>query len=232
MTSQLEQQFDEQVMAVYENGKRILRYNATRFLQKIRSDGGIGAAKSWLRSKKNDKPTNGFLRLVDSGRLDISLEALVLKDPWNTLFTEEELEVARKRLAKYGYFNTLAANYDRVDLLPQEVEDKSFIEGSVQKVCINRYERDPKARKACIQHYGARCYICSFDFSAIYGFNFEGFIHVHHLCPLSSIGNEYKLNAIADLRPVCPNCHAVIHKKEPCYTIDEVKTLLSSHNNK
>ena len=230
MPSNLERQFDDQAMAVYENGKRVLGYNGTRFLQKIRADGGLAAAKSWLRPKKNDKPTNGFLKLVDYGRLDLSLEALVLAEPWNTLFTDGELDVARQRLTKYGYFKPETDARDRSDLFPQQVDDGSFSEGSVETVLINQYERNAAARAACIQHYGSKCYICGFDFAAVYGSDFDGYIHVHHLCPLSSIGAEYTINPIADLRPVCPNCHAVIHKKDPCYTIEEVRVMLAATN--
>jgi hypothetical protein len=232
MPTDVERQFEYQVMAVYENGKRVLGYNATRFLQKIRADGGLAAAKSWLRPKKNDKPTKGFLMLVDCGRLDLSLEALVLNDPWNTLFNEDELAMARKRLAKYGYFEPKTNDRDRADLFPQQVDGDSFHEGSVHSVLINQYERNAAARAACIEHYGARCYVCDFNFAETYGPDFHGFIHVHHLCPLSSIGADYTIDAIADLRPVCPNCHAVIHKKEPCYTIEEVRKMLGGMNAK
>jgi 5-methylcytosine-specific restriction protein A len=44
---------------------------------------------------------------------------------------------------------------------------------------------------------------------------------------LSQIGEKYTLNPINDLRPVCPNCHAIIHKKNPPFTIDEVKKFIS-----
>ena len=98
MPTDVERQFEDQVMAVYENGQRVLGYNATRVLQKIRADGGLAAAKSWLRPKKKDKPTKGFLMLVDFGRLELSLEALVLNDPWNTLFNEDELATIKKLL--------------------------------------------------------------------------------------------------------------------------------------
>ena len=72
--------------------------------------------------------------------------------------------------------------------------------------------------------------------SAAYGFNFgkvfgelgEGFIHIHHLRPLSEIGEEYKVNPVEDLRPVCPNCHAMIHRRSPPLSIEEVKMLFTS----
>ena len=55
---------------------------------------------------------------------------------------------------------------------------------------------------------------------------FAGFIHVHHLRPLSEIRGEYMVDPVADLCPVCPNCHAVIHYGGRLRGIDEVRQLL------
>jgi 5-methylcytosine-specific restriction protein A len=54
----------------------------------------------------------------------------------------------------------------------------------------------------------------------------EGFIHVHHIKPLAKLGSNYKIDPIKDLRPVCPNCHAVLHRKDFPYSLDEVVKLL------
>ena len=72
------------------------------------------------------------------------------------------------------------------------------------------------------------CFVCGFNFKSAYGNAGDGFIHVHHLKPLSEADEEYELDPVKDLRPVCPNCHAVIHRKIPAYTIEEMKELLSS----
>ena len=55
------------------------------------------------------------------------------------------------------------------------------------------------------------------------------YIHVHHLKPLATIGSEYEVDPIRDLRPICPNCHAMIHKREPPYTIEEMKQIVKYH---
>ena len=113
--------------------------------------------------------------------------------------------------------------------LPEEVpNDSVFTEGSVQQILINRYERDPRAREECIRHYGTICDLCKFDFVAEYGEVMVGFIHVHHLNPLSSLGADYEVDPILDLRPVCPNCHAVLHRREPPYSLDEVREMLQA----
>lgn len=107
---------------------------------------------------------------------------------------------------------------------PDEVDKRSgYVEGAVKQVLINQYERDPKARKECIAHFGYVCAICGFDFEKIYGTVGRGFIHVHHLKELSSVGENYKTDPIKDLLPVCPNCHAMLHQKVPAYTPQQLR---------
>ncbi|MEO6739223.1 MAG: HNH endonuclease [Chthoniobacteraceae bacterium] len=97
--------------------------------------------------------------------------------------------------------------------LPDEVlAPEAYFEGATKQVTVSIYERSPRARQKCIEHYGVRCSVCDFDFEAVYGERGRGFIHVHHLVPLAEIGSEYRLDPIKDLRPVCPNCHAMMHR--------------------
>lgn len=113
------------------------------------------------------------------------------------------------------------------DLLPNEVVQTGLLfEGAVQQVLVNSYERSPVARARCIEIHGPTCSICGFDFGAIYGASASGFIHVHHIRPLASIGAQYEINPSEDLRPVCPNCHAVIHMTDPPRSIKEVQAML------
>lgn len=117
-------------------------------------------------------------------------------------------------------------SFDRPEILPEEIsaESRNLWEGSSQKILVNKYERNPEARKQCIDHYGHSCQICKFDFEKSYGNIGKDFIHVHHIIPISEIKKNYIINPINDLIPVCPNCHAIIHKRNPCLTIEEVKT--------
>jgi hypothetical protein len=102
----------------------------------------------------------------------------------------------------------------------------AFPEGGKRTVVVNDFERCPAARSACIAHYGAKCMVCGFDFETRYGAIGEGFIHVHHLVPVASIGHEYMVDVVNDLRPVCPNCHQMLHRRQPPYSIDELRRLL------
>lgn len=112
--------------------------------------------------------------------------------------------------------------------LPEEVEQEEIFEGAVRRVTVNAYERNPEARRQCINHYGTQCSVCGFDFAENYGEIGKDFIHVHHLKQLSEIADSYQVNPIKDLRPVCPNCHAMIHKRKHPYTIEELKTFLGN----
>lgn len=111
--------------------------------------------------------------------------------------------------------------------LPEEITSSTYQEGLAEKVLVNRYERDPGARRACIDHYGAVCAACRVDLTSRYGFAATGLIHVHHLLPVAARGTVYHLDPIRELRPVCPNCHSVIHRRTPPYSIEEVRTFLS-----
>ena len=98
-----------------------------------------------------------------------------------------------------------------LDEISEEIAKKHF-EGKPYKVCVNLYERDKKARDKCIEHNGVACCVCVFDFEQKYGEIGKGFIHVHHIVPLSEIKEKTEVNPITDLKPVCPNCHAMLHK--------------------
>lgn len=111
---------------------------------------------------------------------------------------------------------------------PDEVDfENDFVEGSVRRVTVNAYERNEKARAACISHYGARCIICGFDFQAQYGDIAIGVIHVHHLKLLSEVGAAHEVDPVNDLRPVCPNCHTAIHLENPPRSIEQIRESLA-----
>lgn len=118
----------------------------------------------------------------------------------------------------------------QISLYPDDVEDEEYREGLVKKIQVNAYERDQKARQKCIEHYGTDCSVCGFNFGKSFGKLGEGFIHVHHLTPISDIGKEYIVNPIKDLRPVCPNCHAMLHRKNPPFSIQELKQILEDNS--
>ncbi len=106
-------------------------------------------------------------------------------------------------------------------------------EGASIQVTSNRYERDPKLRSACIKHYVEKdgrlaCQVCGMDFESRYGEIGHGFIHIHHVNPLGDGEGERAVDPTRDLVPVCPNCHAMLHKKpgKGAYKIKKLKKKL------
>lgn len=95
-------------------------------------------------------------------------------------------------------------------------------EGARFTVQSTAIERKPLARSVCIAEYGCRCFACGFDFEATYGALGSGYIHVHHRTPLSSQDGEHDVDPIRDLVPLCPNCHAMVHRKTPPLAVEEL----------
>ena len=128
--------------------------------------------------------------------------------------------------------------FDEVDdaNLDYEVLDNAdeIFEGAKKSIIVNRYERNVIARQQCIEAHGFQCAVCGLDFEEKYGELGHGFIHVHHIVPISTIGKEYKLDPVKDLIPVCPNCHAMLHhgKDGQVLTVKELKDLVMNKQTK
>lgn len=93
-------QFHEAMKDIYFRAKKECKYNAARFIQVVTEKGGVEAARSLILK---DGGTDGFAKLWELGRLDLSVEALVLKDEYKELFTDHEREACRNRLKEYNY---------------------------------------------------------------------------------------------------------------------------------
>jgi hypothetical protein len=116
---------------------------------------------------------------------------------------------------------------DQYEALADELpEPERFPEGGRRTVIINGYERSVSARNECIKHYRPKCQVCGLDFETRYGELGKGFIHVHHIVEISKIGKKYKVDPKKDLRPVCPNCHAMLHRGKKVLGIFELRALL------
>lgn len=133
-----------------------------------------------------------------------------------------ELEYKWMNLNKHRKVNKceVANEFEVVDV-------ENIVEGAKKQITVNAYERSSEARRKCIEYYGSRCFICGFDAGEIYGKEFSGKIHVHHIKPLNTIKDNYTVDPINDLIPVCPNCHMILHSKSEVYTPNEIKEKLS-----
>lgn len=104
----------------------------------------------------------------------------------------------------------------------------SYSEGrEVERLYIER-ARNPQARQACLSHYGHVCAACENDFAALYGERGKAAIDVHHLKPMSGqLAGEYEIDPLADLQPLCANCHRMVHQGR-LITAEELKVILRS----
>jgi hypothetical protein len=107
-----------------------------------------------------------------------------------------------------------------------ETVNEKLIEGEIRTVTTLSPERNPKARKQCLQEHGYRCAACDQNLEEIYGSLGREVIEVHHLNPLAKSRGKHVVDPIKDSRPVCPNCHTVIHSRKQPYLIDEIRSAL------
>ncbi len=158
----------------------------------------------------------------------ISLTSALPPPPWNKF----ELNVRRLTDAVSGRACELQGAAEEIStaclalvlaVLPVEEDDSGVVpclegglpEGACIRVLVNKYERNPANRAACIAVQGLDCRICGFNFSSKYGPMGDGFIEVHHLVPVSKMGAGYKVDPVRDLMPICSNCHSMLHRTDP-----------------
>ena len=107
-----------------------------------------------------------------------------------------------------------------------DFESYDGTEGTQRKRYSSYYERNPLYRIRAIEIHGLACMACSVDFAHAYGAWGSGFIHVHHNKPISETGPT-RINPLTDMSVVCPNCHAMIHRKRAStLSVEEVKKLI------
>lgn len=94
----------------------------------------------------------------------------------------------------------------------------SFLEGRATEIVQTRYERSRQARNICLSMHGCACRVCGLDFEERYGELGRGFIHVHHVEKIALAEDERPVDPAKDLVPVCPNCHAMLHRRSPPLT--------------
>lgn len=215
------------------------------FLKKVQK--GIIPSENSLNANQENLLKNGYINHSLDGGFTITVEGAARIDElieWKKYLGSYEVDAPKW---PWSFERPLANEEVTDEQLELQIEDeiqfqqsiedssidiaealitKEYIEGASYYVQVTASERNPAARKKCIEHYGLSCAVCNFNFLKAYGEAAGTYIQVHHLTPLASKKEEYIVNPIKDLRPVCANCHAVIHLHQPPYTIEEVKTML------
>jgi len=225
----LSDQLDAAMLEAYRTTGKQTGYWGNYFLRSVRQHGGLASARRML-SKRLEDPAEqkGFRALIEAGRPDLSVESLVLQERFQPLFTAEELAEARRRLDSIpGYAKRRPVPVESIHAEDLS-DDQAYCEGAKKRITINAYERDPKARAACLKRHGYACQVCGMRFQDVYGNIGRGFIHVHHKKPLAGRRDDYGVKPTIDLAPVCPNCHAMLHSSDPPLGIDELRQRMAS----
>jgi 5-methylcytosine-specific restriction protein A len=170
----------------------------------------------------------------------VSLENGLPPPPWSKF----DLNVRKLTGATSGDEAILQAEVENIAaaclalvlvLLPLEEDESAsqpfyetgLPEGACSTVTVNRFERSPVNRAACIAAHGSRCKVCDFDFGAVYGPLAHGYIEVHHRIPVSKMGGSYRVDPVNDLVPLCANCHAAVHRVDPPMEPEALATILA-----
>ena len=197
----------------------------------------------WMPSDATYAPLAQHFGLTSEER--VQTRNVVRNDGRDEPEWHNQVQWARERLRKDGYLRSTkrgiwqlsssgeeaAAALGKSAISPIVYPDDvppDTMEGAKSAVVVNRFERSRVARSACISHYGTECRACGMNFESVYGQRGKDFIHVHHIVPIATIKKAYRVNPITDLRPVCANCHAMLHRTDPPCTIEELSTILKA----
>jgi 5-methylcytosine-specific restriction protein A len=178
----------------------------------------MAQGKKYLRTKLS------FFTLSEDPM--VSINELQIRYP-NVNWTPQACGIAIPQGVAQALWSDIEKNSQYCFTQPSQPVN-GFIEGRPQKITINTYDRSSAARQACIIEHGYTCAVCCFNFEEKYGTLGKHYIEVHHLRPLSEVGQEYEIDPRADLRPVCANCHRILHKYKPPLSIKELKSRIQA----
>ncbi len=205
--------------------------------------------ENW-EAKTRSRTTGSARRLAERA----GLECIEFEHPDHTSFWElsrhrceqltKDLKVKQMGFSKRGQKPRRQEHnsYYRIEigfsgaLSAKEAANDPDFEGAARQVTSNRYERKKSLRDACIRHAKKShnghlfCCVCKFDFSRSFGEIGHDFIHIHHKNPLGNQQKEHLVDPIKDLVPVCPNCHAMIHRGGQNRSISKIRELLASNS--
>lgn len=94
------EKFYEDMRDVYLAAKKELKFNASMFWHLVCEKSGVQAAKALIAKNGG---TYGFEILWEHRRLDLSIEAHVLKIEYVDLFTDDERRMCRGRIMQFGF---------------------------------------------------------------------------------------------------------------------------------
>jgi len=196
-------EFTEALIDIYRRARAEAGYNAHEFIQLLHERHGYDTAMYLIHSTH---PSDGFTALWERKRLDLTVEAVVLRPKWNYLFTNEDRLASHRRLKDYNYaFPNDAWTPDSAPEEPQltplasDLEDPST--DRVATVIYSRLRDTQLARRVKLIH-DYKCQICG---EAIVLRDGTRYAEAHHIKPLGLThgGPDIFENILC----LCPNHH-------------------------
>ena len=225
MSRKQEMELTDALLATYQQVGAEVHYWAIRFLQSLRKNGGLVTAQRMLTPRTTAQRA-GLDRLIKARRPKLTMEYIVQKPAFRSLFTDAELSIAKDRLKEAVQWSK-GTGAVRGQQFPDELDTHTkYVEGARKSVLVNAHERNASARKACLRLHGFECIVCKVRLQERYGVVGKDFIHVHHLKPLARARGKYELNLATDLVPVCPNCHAMLHRPKKMLSPQQLRDKL------
>lgn len=202
------------------------------------SAGGLILSEDWEMRRGRRQP--GYsdalqkLKLVEADGYKLAVFTMIPRKIGDDVSGPSEIErilndVRMSRLCKIGK-DWFAFFVDGSDDMAEALSDTVpplYPEGAKKRVTVNAVERNAKARAKCIEHFGPKCQACGLNFADAYGTLGEGFIHVHHINLISLASEGYSVDPTEDLVPLCPNCHAMVHRTNPPIPVENLRQLIS-----
>lgn len=196
-----------------------------------------GPSKASMETLISNAPLAGLLAYCFSEESHTSVQSSGASS-WRSLEVEVSARIAPKRdvsniqslaasVASYAFAIPLClVQIEEIDTT--HAPEAGQVEGAITQVIVNKYERSPANRAACLAYHGTRCKCCGFDFGSVYGDIGTGFIEVHHTVPVSTMGEGYVVDPVKELVPLCCNCHSMVHRRSPPLEVEELREILSN----
>jgi len=153
-----------------------------------------------------------------SDQVSLRLEEAVRIDLASGLFNIRQLNVLKRKAQELHWATH--------QMVASCLDAEQLTEGKPIAIISKRYERSPAVRAKAIALHGLSCCVCDFNFESSYGNIGGGFIHIHHIERVADAG-ERAVNIATDVVPVCPNCHAMLHRQTPPLQPSDLRDILN-----
>lgn len=224
-TSQIKEALIEMFQPSGEDNEILAGRADTKFTQKVRNLMGSHYSTNGMAAHTN-KDTSGYFTLTVQGVEAVEKNKQFLAYLFDNGYAYEKAKsLASKIHAVQGKKHKLYI-YSENDVV---------LEGRAETKTAKVKERSRKLREAAIQHYTVdgriTCHVCGFDFAEKYGVHGAGYIQIHHENPIYQYSDDgfaaYIKEAVLDTKPVCANCHCMIHRnKSHMLTIEELRAII------